>query len=103
MRWFGPDTFAPMCDDLPRVPIPVGTACGWCAEPIEALDAGVFLVDGESPFHHACFIRQIAGSVAHQQRRCSCYGGRNDEGENGVTKREAARAAAREFYHRWGG
>jgi hypothetical protein len=35
--------------------------------------------------HQACAVRQVVGSVAHQQRRCQCYGGTDDDDE-GLTK-----------------
>lgn len=42
--------------------------------------------------HEECFMRQIVGSVGHQTKRCSCYGG-DYEDPPGMTKREAAKVA----------
>jgi hypothetical protein len=42
--------------------------------------------------HEECFMRQIVGSVGHQTRRCSCYGGDYDD-PPGMSKREAAKVA----------
>ena len=46
--------------------------------------------------HWECMMRSIAGSVAHQQGRCSCYGGMGEDDEN-LSARENARAAARYY------
>lgn len=48
--------------------------------------------------HLECDIRGRVGSLGHLQRRCSCYGGL-EEDPAGMSKREAARAAA-DFYLR---
>jgi hypothetical protein len=92
MRWFGLLPFAACCDDLPRAPIPIGAACAWCEERIAINDHGLILSGGVEPLHHECFIRQVVGSVAHQQRRCSCYGG-HDEDPPDLSRRDAARLA----------
>jgi hypothetical protein len=43
-------------------------------------------------YHRECHLRQVTGSVGHQLRQCSCYGGdREDPPELSV--RDAARAA----------
>jgi len=44
-------------------------------------------------FHQECLVRMFAGSVGHQNKRCSCYGG-TEEDPPGMTKRQAAQAAA---------
>lgn len=44
------------------------------------------------PWHQECTIRSIIGSVGHQEKRCSCFGGTEEDPE-GMTKREAAKAA----------
>jgi hypothetical protein len=102
MRWFGKSWDAPICEDLEHAPTPLGEPCGWCREPIEEADNGLLIphvernYTMERPHHIECFIRETAGSVAHQLRRCKCFGG-GDRGEmeEGMTKREAARQAAR--------
>ncbi len=60
--------------------------CGHCEEP---------LLPGEDirkGLHIECMTRLVLGSVAHQQRRCGCFGGTEQEDPH-LTKREAARAA----------
>lgn len=44
--------------------------------------------------HRECSLRQVVGSVGHQFGRCSCHGGKEEDPE-GLTKRDAARAAVR--------
>lgn len=85
---------------------PIGEPCGRCEEPIVEGDAGVILphLDGtgvvsEVPFHRACFLRGVLGSVGHQQRRCSCFGG-TEEDPPEMSKREAAKAAVRNWMNR---
>jgi|HubBroStandDraft_1064217.scaffolds.fasta_scaffold32770_4 hypothetical protein len=46
--------------------------------------------------HYECGLRGIIGSVAHLQRRCSCYVPGSEEGDPpGMSKREAAKAAVK--------
>lgn len=47
-------------------------------------------------FHLACQLRQVVGSVGHQLKRCTCYGG-TEEDPPGLTKREAAKLAGATF------
>jgi len=68
--------------------------CLYCSEPI---------VEGEplgdvsnGTVHRECLIRMTAGSLGHQQQKCSCFGGQ-EEDPPGLTVREAARAAADYF------
>jgi hypothetical protein len=62
--------------------------CGWCDEEV---------LDGErspSSMHHECLFRSVCGSLAHQQRLCSCYVPGSTAGDpEGMTRREAAKAA----------
>jgi hypothetical protein len=90
-KWFGRKYPAPAYDDCPRVETPVGEACCHCHEPIEAGDDGWLYANGPAA-HRECYIRAIVGSVAHQQKRCSCFGGTADHDE-GITRRQDARAA----------
>lgn len=89
--------------DYPECPCPVGERCLHCEEPIAATDTGFMVpyldVPGASdarnydkPFHFECFLRGIVGSVGHQLKQCSCYGGTREDPE-GYTKRQAAVAA----------
>jgi hypothetical protein len=63
--------------------------CRYCDEPITPPDRPVWGL-GQ---HYACAVRQVVGSVAHQQRRCACYGGTAADEEADLTKRQAAEAA----------
>lgn len=84
--------------DVPHTETPTGTACMRCEEDILVGDTGVLmpLVDvggvREIAYHHECFLRGVLGSVGHQQKKCSCYGG-TEEDPLKMTRREAARAA----------
>lgn len=54
------------------------------------------------PLHFECGLRSIIGSVGHQKKNCSCYGG-TEEDPPGMTRREAAKAAMEYFYEHGGG
>ncbi len=52
-----------------------------------------------SDFHPECLFRAVAGSVAHLQRRCSCFVPGSREGDPpGLTRRQAAAAALAYYY-----
>jgi len=99
VKWFGIRRVDP---DVELIPTPVGQACAFCEEPIELGDRGCTIPHieergaSEKPYHFECHIRMIVGSLAHQQRRCSCYGG-TEHDPPGMTLRQAARAA----FHFW--
>jgi hypothetical protein len=100
MMWFGKKHPAPAYADCPQTETPVGRACFYCQEQIAMGDDGWILVDGHM-LHRECSLRSMIGSVAHQQRRCSCYGGgAASEGESGMTRRQAAKAAMDYFQGR---
>jgi hypothetical protein len=65
--------------------------CAWCDEPI---------LPGEHTsmggVHYECGLRSVIGSVGHQKGLCSCYGG-SEEDPPGLTRRQAAIAAAEYF------
>ena len=69
--------------------------CLWCGESVEVGDRIEVLANGE--MHFECAVRSSAGSLGHQRRLCSCYGGTTED-PPGVTRRQAARAAALEFF-----
>lgn len=96
MRWFGRRGAGAGHSDLPQTETPVGAECTHCEEPVGVSDNGWILCDG-SVFHAECILRMVIGSVAHQQRRCSCYGGTASDDEDGMSQRESARAAAQYF------
>jgi hypothetical protein len=64
--------------------------CQWCEESIDPDQ----LMHPAGNVHMECMMRMVAGSVGHQQRRCSCFGGTEDD-PPGMTKHEAAWAAAK--------
>ncbi len=80
------------------VQTPVGQRCFHCEEPIAPSDSGKMVhcvqLRGHAlrPIHRNCFLRGVFGSLGHQNKTCRCFGGK-DEGEDGMTKRQAADAA----------
>lgn len=89
---------------LTRIPTPVGTACNYCEEMFIVGDVGFSLMECSNDddqftyervfLHHACFMRGIIGSVAHIEKRCSCFGpGGSDQDDPGLSRREAAEAS----------
>jgi len=93
IRWFGKKYEAPIYDGS-QAETPVGQECMHCKERIETKDDG-FYDSGNAVFHRACFHRVIIGSVLHQQRKCSCFGGsvEEDSATKGMTVRQEAEAA----------
>lgn len=90
VKWFGTNWGAPICSECPQVPVPIGSNCFYCEEPIIETDSGV-ISSNELPMHYNCFLRGIVGSVAHLQKRCSCFIPGAHEGDPpGLTKRQAA-------------
>ena len=92
MKWFG---IALVDPEEAQVPTPVGQPCGFCQEPIQMGDRGCTIPDvsgGENPYHFECHMRLVVGSLAHQRRRCSCYGGAELD-PPGMSLRQAALAA----------
>ncbi len=106
MKFFGRRYGAPAYEGMEQAPTPVGEACGWCKEPIGLMDDGWLIPylgkPGDPPmlpYHRACQLRSILGSVAHQQKRCSCYvKGSTVEDDPTLTPRQAAQAALDYFY-----
>lgn len=88
MKYFGPE--CSMKEGETLVETPVGVPCIYCASPILAAEMGT--MENLGPLHYECQMRMIAGSVGHQLKQCSCYGGTMEDPE-GLTKREAAIAA----------
>ncbi len=115
MMYFGESWGATICNSIDQTPTPVGAKCGWCKEVIVEGDQGFLIpgIEGEfvaseskhqykavvTAFHRECNLRQIIGSLAHQQGRCSCFGGVGED-EPGMTLRESAKAAADFFEKR---
>ena len=76
--------------------------CPHCDEPVVETDRSrempLVNAKGKSEigtWHHECLARVFLGSVGHQRRECGCYGGTYDD-PPGMTRREAAIAAARQ-------
>lgn len=68
--------------------------CVFCGEHVGSDEASDARVNGQE-VHYECALRAVVGSVAHVERRCSCYVPGSTCGDpEGLTKREAARAAA---------
>lgn len=96
--WPSADTPASVCDDpATRVPVPVGSACILCQEPIGEGDRGTFTmavlaVDDvtRQPVHIECQTRAVVGGIAHLQEKCICKGGGCDP-DGGLTYRQSAR------------
>lgn len=99
MRAFGQNVDPKWSPELDPVDTPVGQACIYCGEPIAAGEVGILMpwydgvVTKEVPQHRECTIRGIFGSVGHLTKACHCFGG-NAEDPEGMTKRQAAKAAA---------
>lgn len=72
--------------------------CQWCEEPVTRREVRFSAVVNSAGqvTHFDCSLRSAIGSVGHQMKRCSCYGG-TEEDPPGMTRREAARAAAQYF------
>jgi len=100
MTWFGKRYPAPAYADSPQAETPVGAKCTYCDEVVRIGDDGWILGDG-SVLHRECNLRAVIGSVAHLQKRCSCYGGTGNH-EDGMTRRQGA-LAAMEYWETHGG
>ncbi len=75
--------------DIP--PDPPCVKCEYCGEPIKPDDLADCV---GANLHHECLFRNVGGSVAHVEKRCSCFVPGSNEGDPpGMTKRQAARAA----------
>ena len=91
MNYFGPAKFKK--DYETQVSTPIGALCLHCEEAVKEGDLGT--VDGSGrPTHYECLMRGAVGSVGHQKRLCSCFGG-TEEDPPGMTRRQAAIAACR--------
>lgn len=75
--------------------------CQWCDEPVTVKELRLGYAQANMAgqvAHIECGLRSAAGSVGHQTRQCSCYGGTRED-PPGMTRREAARAAM--TYFQW--
>ena len=84
---------------MKRVPMP-DKCCSWCQERFNGYDQRLGIPDALSEsftfYHPNCFMRTILGSVGHQQKKCNCFGG-NEEDPPEMSLREAANAAVALF------
>lgn len=95
MKWFGVSWGAPMNDECPSVPPPVGELCAHCGEGIVAKDSGVVYANGPVA-HRNCFLRGVFGSKSHIEKKCSCFvPGATCTDPSGMTVREAANNLAK--------
>lgn len=68
-------------------------SCEYCSEPVEAgQQHSAFM----HPVHYACGLRMLVGSIGHQKKKCSCYGGAEEDPPD-LTRRQAAAVAAEYF------
>lgn len=100
--YFGPVTAMKEWEFL--IATPVGELCLWCEEAVAEGDVGtvtsyVDIVDGQEAvsrrvIHHECSLRQVIGSLAHVEGRCSCVDPGADETDPPtMSRRQAAQAA----------
>lgn len=73
----------------------VDTRCLWCDEQITPADD--LAPNMRPPMHWECGLRSVAGGLNHQRGLCSCCGGSLDPDPEGMTRRDAARAAAKHW------
>jgi hypothetical protein len=66
MKFFGEPWNAPVCEDTPQAPTPVGELCLDCDKPIRDGDQGLLIPFAPTdrapymaPHHRRCFIRSI--------------------------------------------
>lgn len=70
--------------------------CFYCDEPVLPGEESGVVANAAS--HRECAFRSVAGSLAHVERRCSCFVPGSEEGDPpGLTLREGARAAYHAF------
>jgi hypothetical protein len=58
-----------VCAAGTRRETPIGEHCGFCEEPIEAGDRGLFVytTQREVPAHRECSFRQVVGGIGHHE------------------------------------
>lgn len=79
--------------------------CPHCDEPVMPYEPREYitLYDPPSPptrrlAHMECFVRPLLGSVAHIERRCSCYiPGASNNDDPALTRRQAAQASVEAY------
>lgn len=76
------------------IPAPANPICGLCDEQIYVYEPQSFT---HLPTHWECGLRALVGGINHQRGKCSCHGGKEDPDPPGLSRREAAKAAADYF------
>lgn len=94
-EYFGPAKFRKEYET--QIETPAGLLCCHCEEAIQPGDVGT--MQGSKPLHYECGMRLVLGSVGHQMKKCSCFGG-TEEDPPGMTKRQAAIAAVEHWASR---
>lgn len=103
--WFGEPWPSSICyldngelNTAMRLPVPAGETCLHCEETIDVVHSGKAMPclapdDGViiRYVHKECLVVMMAGSLAHHDRRCRCFGG-TDVGTEGMTARQEALA-----------
>ncbi len=106
MLIFGELWDAPICEDTPTAPTPVGEPCAWCEVPIADGDRGVITpclmadeLPKSLPWHRECYFRLTVGSPAHLRGRCDMHcGGDGTEAGPGPRTPAEKRAEALESW-----
>lgn len=104
--YFG-ESWCNMTEQGQHISTPVDSVCFWCEEVFVEGEQGTAIpagfveesVDNVVPlvyYHKNCFLRSVLGSVGHQRKQCSCFGGTLEDPQ-GLSLREAANAAVREY------
>lgn len=96
VKYFGPEHLRK--EHETQVPAPVEHKCILCEEQIKEGDVGT-IRPGNHVIHYECELRGVIGSVGHQKKTCSCFGG-TEEDPPGMTRREAAIAAVKQWAFR---
>jgi len=73
--------------------------CNHCEEPVLDFEEARTINNIPRGIHLECLIRGVSGSVGHQRGQCECHG-ITDTSEEGMTRREAAKAAYEEWKQR---
>lgn len=95
LQWFGVRWNAPIMEEAPEIPVPVGYRCLYCEEVITTDESGVTMPSIEAagttrrPIHIECFLRSTLGSVAHQEQRCTCFGGTAEDSDDRSYREQA--------------
>jgi hypothetical protein len=92
--------FAPLFELGHWTNSPIHATCAWCHELIQRGENGVDHGNGNCE-HIECFITSIVGSIAHQERRCTCYDGFTDCKNDEMSRRDIAKVAFKNW-QQWG-